>query len=590
MGVDVDTAVDPTVASRLLRWHRITPEKPAFVFITEAAGGAKVRPDTLTCAQLYTKAALRADYLRSQFGIGPHDVVCNTLPNSPERVITDMAIILAGAVMLNAPRTFDSDDLRRQFCDYLLRLDVLLIVFTRTDPLSTAIVRQAVEMKIALYCVDCVYATDVEEITSDLPAMLNEETRARMLNIRRDNLAVLWATRGRGGHLRVVGHSHRSVLEIGKQFQKHLLQLERKDVYFCSAGLGSLCGFPALFLETGVTTVVENEIVCRVNDKRDHSSASLLPRPLLSWNMLMRHSCTRAFFTTHDIERYYDARQLPRDFRQRKLKRVVIAGDSVKPALVKALHGPVAKEVLVAYCTAELGVVAYSERSDIPFEESDRLLLTKHTEVVTKDLFHGCVLEKGRRGLLAIKNDSMKPQLVADLRTNMDRLGMLLDWIPTEDLGQLTSDGSLILLGRIDVAEAKALQVCMEEDEWYLRGWVEGISDAAMVLYKLEGEPLEIVGCLTLDDGEWPDSAREKCKEFMEHMEGQKATRFIIFDAFPKTPSGFVDRRQLQDFVAIDIKSEAAFNWRWRPTVKRISREEDCCCYSVKHDAKCVIL
>nr|KAG5700720.1 hypothetical protein BaRGS_029085 [Batillaria attramentaria] len=87
-----------TVNKRLLHWSKTQPDKPAFIFHNPATATNKRL--VFTRADIFTLASRYAAILRRE-GIRQGDVVCNTLPNSPERLLTDLGIMLAGAVAMN---------------------------------------------------------------------------------------------------------------------------------------------------------------------------------------------------------------------------------------------------------------------------------------------------------------------------------------------------------------------------------------------------------------------------------------------------------------------------------------------------------
>nr|KAG5700718.1 hypothetical protein BaRGS_029083 [Batillaria attramentaria] len=97
MAVVTDSALD-TVNKRLLYWSKTQPDKPAFIFHNPATATNKRL--VFTRADIFTLASRYAAILRRE-GIRQGDVVCNTLPNSPERLLTDLGIMLAGAVAMN---------------------------------------------------------------------------------------------------------------------------------------------------------------------------------------------------------------------------------------------------------------------------------------------------------------------------------------------------------------------------------------------------------------------------------------------------------------------------------------------------------
>nr|KAG5711150.1 hypothetical protein BaRGS_004794 [Batillaria attramentaria] len=87
-----------TVSKKLLYWSKTQPDKPAFIFHNPATATNKRL--VFTRADIFTLASRYAAILRRE-GIRQGDVVCNTLPKSPERLLTDLGIMLAGAVAMN---------------------------------------------------------------------------------------------------------------------------------------------------------------------------------------------------------------------------------------------------------------------------------------------------------------------------------------------------------------------------------------------------------------------------------------------------------------------------------------------------------
>ncbi|GFN77963.1 long-chain fatty acid--coa ligase [Plakobranchus ocellatus] len=84
-----------SLVSEIVKRGEELPDKPAFVFL-----GPNWSRTVLTFCDVNSLAQKFAAVLR-QRGIGDGDVVCNTLSNSPERLITQLGTIMAGAVFLN---------------------------------------------------------------------------------------------------------------------------------------------------------------------------------------------------------------------------------------------------------------------------------------------------------------------------------------------------------------------------------------------------------------------------------------------------------------------------------------------------------
>ncbi|CAG5125528.1 unnamed protein product, partial [Candidula unifasciata] len=76
-------------------WSESLPDREMFVFYNGD------RRESYTCRQVFQLAGKFSSRLRHQYGFKKGDIIANTLPNSPERVFTDLGIILAGCVSLN---------------------------------------------------------------------------------------------------------------------------------------------------------------------------------------------------------------------------------------------------------------------------------------------------------------------------------------------------------------------------------------------------------------------------------------------------------------------------------------------------------
>ncbi|KAH9502257.1 hypothetical protein Btru_070546 [Bulinus truncatus] len=83
-----------TVTQRLQHLSNNDPDKEIYVFYRSG------ERDPYTASDLYTLAGRFARRLH-QHGFRKGDVIANTLPNSPERVITDLGIMMAGCIALN---------------------------------------------------------------------------------------------------------------------------------------------------------------------------------------------------------------------------------------------------------------------------------------------------------------------------------------------------------------------------------------------------------------------------------------------------------------------------------------------------------
>lgn len=86
-----------TIPKRLQFWSETRPERELFVFHRAGVEG-RLAYSSRRLLELAGKFAAR---LRRDYGFQKGDVIVNTLPNSPERVLIDVGITLAGCVCMN---------------------------------------------------------------------------------------------------------------------------------------------------------------------------------------------------------------------------------------------------------------------------------------------------------------------------------------------------------------------------------------------------------------------------------------------------------------------------------------------------------
>nr|KAG5711152.1 hypothetical protein BaRGS_004796 [Batillaria attramentaria] len=215
-----------TVNKKLLYWSKTQPDKPAFIFHNPATATNKRL--VFTRADIFTLASRYAAILRRE-GIRQGDVVCNTLPNSPERLLTDLGIMLAGAVAMNS-MVFLSDgadfvgSIRRGRC-------VAVIVDPKEKSNQPLTVLERRFRSRAGHTVDCPDAPLLKTLLfvdsgvgqdGDEPFLeqLRNENESFVADVKPENLAYIFATSGSTGISKLVPRTHAEYLLLGKTYQQ----------------------------------------------------------------------------------------------------------------------------------------------------------------------------------------------------------------------------------------------------------------------------------------------------------------------------------------------------------------------------------
>ena len=235
-----------TVNSQLLYWSEIDADRPAFIF--RSCG--PIPRLVLSRRHVFTYASRYAAALRRQ-GIGKGDVVCNTLPNSPERLLTDLGIMMAGAASLNG-MVFLADG-----ADLMATLQRAKCVAVITDPQQPHNALTVLKSRLVseddphtLHCpevpslrlllpVDC--AADQQGLKPFLEELKEEEEQI-VEDVQPSDVCSIMTTSGSTGFSKLVPRTHAMFMDLGQLFYR--LGVRDGDVFFNDRSLGWIGGAP----------------------------------------------------------------------------------------------------------------------------------------------------------------------------------------------------------------------------------------------------------------------------------------------------------------------------------------------------------
>ena len=307
-----------TVNSQLQHWSITDPSATAFIF---RSADSKRKRLTLTRRQVFTFSARFAAILRRK-GIQHGDIVCNTLPNSPERLLTDFGIMMAGAVAMNG-MVFLADG--ADFLGSLRKSGCVAIVTDPKQPRNAMTVLQG-----RIVCeennkvTECAEAPSLRQLLvvdcgsggegrKPLLEDLEKEEEEVVADVLPSDIAFVLTTSGSTGFFKLVPKTHAMFLALGESFFD-ILGLREGDVFFNDRSLGWVGGGPVTYLKKGISRVLI-----------DLSTAAPADPVALMWQAMREERCTVGLFISMQIDMSLTRPELWQNVNPRL--RVVVTGE-----------------------------------------------------------------------------------------------------------------------------------------------------------------------------------------------------------------------------------------------------------------------
>ncbi|KAL8588887.1 hypothetical protein ACOMHN_051481 [Nucella lapillus] len=273
-----------TVGSKLRDWAYEDSGRAAFIFCGCRPGNNRL---VLTRRELYDLASTFCGVL-NEAGLGPGQVVCNTLPNSPERLITDLGCMMAGVATLNGMMyLLDGEDLTRCLtrggCSALVvdpsrQPSIFAILGDRVIIRGENARSRLVPDLRKMFNVDCGGGSELRPWLQQM----KQRGKYHPDPIDPSELAVIFNTAGTIGFSRLVTKSHSRFLLMGRTLHE-LMNLDPSDIVFNDRSLGWFNGTCCDYLAGGYTRVLVDMTVPP-------------PDPLaFAWETCLAEHCTVCF-------------------------------------------------------------------------------------------------------------------------------------------------------------------------------------------------------------------------------------------------------------------------------------------------------
>ncbi|XP_059169833.1 medium-chain acyl-CoA ligase ACSF2, mitochondrial-like [Physella acuta] len=538
-----------TLPECLKHLSEAAPEKELFVFYSE--DGRRV----LTALEVYQMSGRFANRLKQE-GFQRHDVVCNTLPNSPERVITDLGILFAGCTPMNAHALLaDGSDLF-----HVLKVSKCRAVIVSDEANSNAhkvlqpfyksdSTQSFVELRHEhLPSLSTAVVVSRRSTPPFLALMSSPELEIFSETLEPSDLAYVFCTSGTTGFSKLVPRTHHEFLSWTRMFLDSLFPGQRvahpRDVtttIFDDRLLGWIGGIPLVTLCNGVTRVLMDVYAgpTRVTDK---------------WDACLREKCLSVNLMPRDAEVMVSHATTQGTLNQDVV--IATAGQPLTQAQIKKLLC-LSKKVFVTYASTETGTMSTGAVSDSTFENFYCGKVSPHLSLKIVNEA-GEVCEPGTFGSIHVKGpfvmkkyfnqcDDPDPSTVQAFTPD--------GWFITGDYGSLDAEGNLYVMGR-------NRDVIMHGTYFVYPGWIEKkilehseVIDVCVVPVSDPNTHHRICACIKLSTGSQlteSDVIKHLKQAFLtvdDALSPVPEYVMIFQDDFPLTHSGKAHREKIRQMA-----------------------------------------
>ncbi|XP_076466956.1 2-succinylbenzoate--CoA ligase-like isoform X2 [Babylonia areolata] len=538
-----------TMVELLHYWSCHDSHRPAFIFTDKH--GTRFE---LTRGQLYQLGGRWAAVLQAG-GVEGKERVVSTLPNSPERVLCDVGIVMAGAVMVNAQCQLADDldlgpwQVLRQHVQHhpvtntvtsVTLPDLQKVFFIRrtaplcqdpglSGPASTGRSDPESDNTEKKNFVGDGFASPE---TGDFIACLRVLDEFYEAEVSVDETVVVFTTSGSTGFSKLVPHTHASLIKCF-QFLKQG-SLDQYSLAFNSAPLGWLGGYPFLYLSVGKGRL----LLDMWYGAPDDLAAAV-------WNLIVKEGCVNSVIMPFLLPKILALE----DRQPWKMKGILVSGQPLKKEVIlQALQ--LSESVLVTYTGSELlmtTVTVVRDSSSYQDFLAGKPLPNCSVKVCDSD---GKEVTRGAKGEIHAKTPWMTQGYLSaeDTAASFTADGFL----KTGDVGQMLEDGSLLVEGRQHDAIHRGSYI-------FYPAWLEsriisccpGLSEVFVVGVPNPGKGEELCACFVASD---PSITEEHVRSVVEEditakLDDPLSPRpryYLRFQAFPTTFTGKPVRKEVR--------------------------------------------
>ncbi|XP_021351260.1 acyl-CoA synthetase family member 2, mitochondrial-like [Mizuhopecten yessoensis] len=512
------------------------------LFIHRELDGSR---SSLTNASLYQQADQLARFLVTQ-GIKRGDVVALAGPNTLEMVIGMLGILSAGAVVLNVIITVKTSlDVKALF--QLTRAKCILVDCGENNSLlppvktmlencnvQTGETSQDDKIKVIF-----LRKTDLDgfKTTENLQKILSQSIdEVDLPHVYPEDNAIIFTTSGSTGKPKLVLHSHFDFASF--PFSLIPSTVDYELMLFNDRPFGWIGGTPVSNILRSETRIFMDPSVSMNTENVD-----------FLWRVLEEERCTDALLAPFVI---HDLIELPqKDTKDRFMLQHIFTGGQMIDNYYTRIIGKFCHEMAIVYaCTEGTGITLHG-----PIDRTEPLLAgdvgpaCPGVEIRVVDP-QELPIERGLTGKIQIRSLHLmkeyvgSPELTKEAFTE-DR------WFRTGDIGKVSSNGHLILLGRESDAIKRGTRKVYPAMLEFLLKKMESVKEVCVVPVPDKRLYEEICVCFVPSGKITPDDVQRYCEQnlFTENTVdslGEMPTYFLQYEVFPKLGSGKPDKKAIQ--------------------------------------------
>ncbi|XP_076442816.1 3-[(3aS,4S,7aS)-7a-methyl-1,5-dioxo-octahydro-1H-inden-4-yl]propanoyl:CoA ligase-like [Babylonia areolata] len=541
-----------TMPEVLQHWAQEKPESAAFIFRDK-----NQRRNVLTWASLYTLAGRFAAVLRGK-GIARGDLVINTLPNSPERMVCDAGIWMAGAASVNGQCLMaDGSDLLNTITQS--RAPAILmdpdITGSPWNVLKNHVVMDDEERVTSsqLACVQTVvFVRRVEnEGRGDFIGQLKaQEEWFQAEEVKPEDDFCFFTTSGSTGFSKLVIGNQGTLIHFILHNKPFIKKVFGEKVHLNTGQMGWLGGYVIFSVVSGTTYVT-----C------DMRAGIPEDMPQFLWTSIQEEKCDTAGISPVYLPKLAEIMETGSQKSQTamvsstwRMDTVALGSLPIQQFIVQA-GLKVAHNVLIEYGLTDIGIIGalvVTDSQTFTDHDSGKPFADLQVKIVSvEDEAKPCV--PGQVGHILVKGLSMmkgylnNPKATADAFTEDG-------FFRTGDVGRLDERGHLIVDGRGSDAIMRGIYAVYPS-------WIEkrlrecpGVDDVIVIGVPDTLLHEELCACVVLkSDG----ASMEQVRQFAEGMfvskdDPQSACPryFLKFDSYPETGTGKPDRKVIKTQAA----------------------------------------